>query len=218
MIELFVPVPGYPGYSASQLGRIKGPSGKILSQTADPRGYLRIGDHSRTPVHKMILLAWRGLPAPGYECRHGPRGKFCNELTNLKWGTRSENARDRVLAGNHGNYKGKKGPIRAVIRGDGERWENAAEAARAKGTTGTSILRVCEGRRNTCKGHTWRFDTDTPGSRRPPIVAVIREDGKRWEDIHEAAREMGVRTRSIYRVCRSGYQTCKGYTWRFDTS
>ena len=215
MTEIFKPIPGYPGYEASQLGRIKGPSGKILSQRINPRGYLRIGDSRRTHVHKMILLAWRGSPPLGYECCHGPRGKLCNEVTNLRWGTKSENAQDRVRAGNHGKYKGKGGPIRAVIRDDGKRWENASQAALAIGTTGTSILRVCEGRLKTCKGYTWRFDTDRPGSGRYRTKSVIREDGKQWSSVREAAREMGVQPRSIREACSGRSQTCKGYTWRF---
>ena len=215
MTEIFKPIPGYPGYKASQLGRIKGPSEKILSQRVDPRGYLRIGDRQCPTVHKMILLAWRGPPPPDHECCHGPQGQLCNELANLRWGTKSENAQDRIRAGNHGNYKGKGGPIRAVIRGDGKRWENAAQAAREMGTTGTSILRVCEGRLKTCKGYTWRFDPDRPGSGRYQTKAVIREDGKQWSSIREAAQEMGIRPQGIREACTGRSRTYKGYTWQF---
>lgn len=46
-------------------------------------------------VHRLVLEAFVGFSEPGHECRHGDRDTTNNRLSNLSWGTRSQNAEDR---------------------------------------------------------------------------------------------------------------------------
>lgn len=52
-------------------------------------------------VHRLVLEAFVGPCPDGMETRHRDGNLFDNRLSNLKWGTPSENARDRVTHGTH---------------------------------------------------------------------------------------------------------------------
>jgi hypothetical protein len=56
-------------------------------------------------VHQLVLLAFRGPCPSGMECLHNDDVKNNNELTNLRYGTRSENNKDRVRTG-HDRWTG----------------------------------------------------------------------------------------------------------------
>lgn len=46
-------------------------------------------------VHRLVLEAFRGKPKPGQEGRHMDGNTQNNALTNLRWGSRSRNMRDK---------------------------------------------------------------------------------------------------------------------------
>jgi hypothetical protein len=50
-------------------------------------------------VHRLVLFAFVGPPGPGLECCHWNDVPDDNRLTNLRWDTRSANARDAVRNG-----------------------------------------------------------------------------------------------------------------------
>ena len=64
-------------------------------------------------VHTRVLKAFVGPRPPGQKCRHlAPfkDTKFNNALSNIKWGTRSDNVQDMVRAGMHPMAKKIKCP------------------------------------------------------------------------------------------------------------
>lgn len=97
------PVPGAPGYSVSACGHVYGLRGTLLQPSVNKKhgGHLsfrvclegRPGPHMA--VHRAVLLAWVGPCPPNYEARHLDGDPTNNRLTNLRWGTRSENHADR---------------------------------------------------------------------------------------------------------------------------
>lgn len=98
-------VPGYEGdYAVSDSGRVfscKGGSPVERKLQESPQGYRHIqawkdGSGSKLYVHRAVLLAFRGSPADGHECRHLDGDPSNNSLANLKWGTRKENSQDRI--------------------------------------------------------------------------------------------------------------------------
>lgn len=113
--EIWRPIPGFDGYEASSLGRIRSPNfvwrhgkrvphqGRVLKQTAASRHKrlrVPIGGHQRY-VSRLVLMAFEGPPPPGTECCHNNGDITDNTLTNLRWDTRSSNTRDQVLHGTH---------------------------------------------------------------------------------------------------------------------
>lgn len=122
MSERWLPVPGMEGrYEVSDLGNVRSlvtnhgapwPDGpRLVSQhgVGYRREYLKVnlwqgGQRVAWRVHRLVLLAFVGAPPdPSYEVLHGERGSRCNELDNLKWGTKAENnaAGERAPAGTY---------------------------------------------------------------------------------------------------------------------
>lgn len=119
------PIPGFPGYRAGadgtiwsclkKRGRLRAtPTGewKCLKQIASAFGYLRVsmcheGHRHLCLVHRMVLLAFVGLPPAGTESCHFDGNPANNTLDNLRWDTKAKNGADTSL---HGKLKGIKNP------------------------------------------------------------------------------------------------------------
>jgi len=153
----YKPVPD-TDLTVSRDGKVKGPSGKILSQRVGTRGYMTITRNERSvAVHLLVLLAWVGPRPEGYEACHGDKGRLRNHVDNLRWDTRKANAADRVRSGRNGNWRRIPSPCRRVRRSDGAEWKTAACAGRELGLVATSIARVCRGVRKTYAGYGWSY-------------------------------------------------------------
>lgn len=104
------PIPGYPGYLATDDGRILSTRlgrPKPLCLRVGTRGYLmtnvRRGIGRKTvatvDVHRLVLLAFRGLPRVNQEARHLDGNCLNNAISNLCWGSHSENMGDQIRHG-----------------------------------------------------------------------------------------------------------------------
>jgi hypothetical protein len=105
--EEWRPIPGWPGYEVSDLGRVishKRGLDRELRTFPGPAGHPRVQltrsrkDRRTYFVHQLVMLAFVGPCPEGEEVRHldGSRG---NTLTNLRYGTRRENAQDALAHG-----------------------------------------------------------------------------------------------------------------------
>lgn len=113
--EEWRPVLGYEGYyEVSSSGRVRSlprtaprrvkgavpVRGRVLTAYPDSHGYpsvklSRDGAQRRRPVHVLVCEAWHGPRPDGMEARHLDDDKTNTAPENLRWGTRSENVRDR---------------------------------------------------------------------------------------------------------------------------
>lgn len=117
--EQWAPIPDAPGYEVSDLGRVRGIDrvvhyrdgrtfryqGQLLRPAINPvSGYphVRLKGRSRN-VHTLVLEAFVGPRPSGMECRHLNGVPGDNRLSNLRWGTSSENNQDQVAHGTHPN-------------------------------------------------------------------------------------------------------------------
>lgn len=115
--EIWMPVHGYEGiYEVSSLGKVRSlprrdslgrrVSGRIMSTSRNPSGHIQVklskdGRSVQGKLHRIVLVAFAGLPEPGDEVLHSDGNPANNQITNLRWGTRSENILDRVRHGVH---------------------------------------------------------------------------------------------------------------------
>jgi hypothetical protein len=94
------------GYAVTPEGRIlsardwRGMGVRELAQDANSDGYpsvrLQLKNRVRLPVYRLVALFWLPVrPNKAYEIRHLDGDKQNSCATNLKWGTRKENAMDR---------------------------------------------------------------------------------------------------------------------------
>ena len=160
-------IPGWEGlYQASDSGEVRSLERRantsrgsrkvpscILRQT--PNGpYLSVslykeGKRKSVRVHSLVASAFLGLCPPGQEVLHGPKGKEENSISNLSYGTHSENQLDQRRDGSNWH--------RPVLRSDGKRYDNIQLAAQDVSRSAPSITMVCRGRRHTCAGFGWSY-------------------------------------------------------------
>jgi hypothetical protein len=92
-------VPGYPEFEVTENGNIRENGGPARVRVAGSGHIYVLRSHSRPAllVHRAILMAWDRLPQPGEVCRHKDDNPANNVLSNLVWGTKKENAADRII-------------------------------------------------------------------------------------------------------------------------
>lgn len=131
--------------------KLKGSIRKLCPNTY---GHLHVnlcknGKQKTRKVHQLVCEAFIGPCPEGMEVCHGANGKLDNSLTNLHYGTPSENQQDRFRDGTSNN--------KAVIRGDGREFVSQTEGARVSGCNRSSITACCKGKQKTAGGFTWRY-------------------------------------------------------------
>lgn len=68
--------------------------------TRKGRLLVTLSNHKAVQVHRLVLEAFVGLRPEGMECCHFPdRDITNNNLSNLRWGTKQENAADKLIHG-----------------------------------------------------------------------------------------------------------------------
>lgn len=116
-VENWLPVVGWEDlYEVSDLGRISSLDridargrlrpGRIRRHFFSNGGYARItlyreGLAKSLSVHRLVLEAFVGPCPSNQEALHGPGGVTDNRLSNLRWGTHSDNVTESVLGGTH---------------------------------------------------------------------------------------------------------------------
>lgn len=110
--EQWKPVVGFPNYEVSDHGRVRravagagSRIGKILKLKRDRRWNYYLACLSVSPivrelqVHQMVMHAFVGPQSKGIEVRHLNGVATDNRLTNLAYGTKSDNMRDAIRHG-----------------------------------------------------------------------------------------------------------------------
>lgn len=104
MNERWWSVPGFPGYSVSDLGRVRNASERILRPWPVGGGYLlvrlyRDGIATAFPVNRLVLRVFVGQATDGMHAAHNNGVRDDNRLSNLRWATPADNNADKLLHG-----------------------------------------------------------------------------------------------------------------------
>lgn len=94
--ETWKEVAGYPGYSVSDAGRLRGISGRILRPALTGNGYrmatlCNASGHKIHLIHRLIAAAFCGEEFG--EVNHKDGDRLNNAASNLEWVSRSDNQR-----------------------------------------------------------------------------------------------------------------------------
>jgi hypothetical protein len=140
MDETWISIPDYEGlYDVSDAGSVRSlphmtstgiHGGRTLKPTSDKKGYRRVNlskdNKVRTfKIATLVLLSFTGPRPDGQEARHLNGNNQDDCLTNLMWGTKSENTLDQVSHGTHWEARMKKCPRcdgELKLRPNGHRW------------------------------------------------------------------------------------------------
>lgn len=116
-MEVWVNIPGFPGYEVSDLGNVRTSRSvngrgvfrdtpRLLKQSkAKGKKYFRVslsldGKRVHKRVHVLVLTAFKGArPSNKHDGCHDDGNEENNNLSNLYWGTKKENASDRIRHG-----------------------------------------------------------------------------------------------------------------------
>lgn len=166
--ENWLPVPGWPAYEVSDLGRVRSVPRVVRCRNGTPhtvRARIRKTGGSEYPqvclsntsqgevavarVHTLVLTAFVGPCPLGMECRHLDDVKTNNRLSNLRWGTRSEN---------HGEDRRRNGILTIGTRHGNARLNDQSSAGNsvrlagcAVRPTGVGISPIWRQRRHGCR-------------------------------------------------------------------
>lgn len=155
-------MPGFEGrYQVSDLGRVRGPSGKVLRQQSINSGYLVVT--FSTPLgkknqlmHRLVATTFVRNPDRLPEVNHDDTDKTNNRATNLEWTTRAGNvaharARGLVPASTAMAVVGVPLAGGSPLRFDSQ---SAAEVA-LSGRQSSAIHHCLVGRKHSAYGYTW---------------------------------------------------------------
>lgn len=111
--EEWRPVMGFPGYEVSSLGQVitrRRGTPRVMRTPIGSRGYRVVrlsrgsrGDQASFEVHRLVARTFYGPPPDGLQVRHLDGNSLNNHLSNLRYGTQSENNRDTLRHGSHRN-------------------------------------------------------------------------------------------------------------------
>lgn len=119
-------IPGFPSYSITKDGRVRGiprkrTKGEWLKPGVSRRdGHLSVvlceyGKRKTRTIHQLVLETYVGPRPDGMGCRHLDGNPANNRLDNLCWGTQGENMQDAAQHGTIGSTKLVVGDVRAIV-------------------------------------------------------------------------------------------------------
>ncbi len=104
--ETWRPVVGWENlYEVSSWGRVRNSrTGRVLIPSLSARGYLTVSpcrNNKKTTytIHRLVMEAFVGPKPAGFQVLHGTGGPKNNQLSNLRYGTPSENETDKLRDG-----------------------------------------------------------------------------------------------------------------------
>ena len=122
--EIYVQIKSFPNYQVSNFGNVKNTEiNKILKQSFDEDGYKQISiyDENRKyhtkRVHRLVIEAFKENVENKPCVDHIDNDRQNNNINNLRFATRVENGRNRVIGKN--NTSGAKG---VSYRKDSNKW------------------------------------------------------------------------------------------------
>ena len=162
MGEVWRYIPGFIGFKASDLGRIKNKKGEILYQGINNTGYNRVSVlGKRYLVHRLIALAFIDNPENKRTINHKNGIKTDNRLINLEWATDKENLKHALDTGLRTMTKGFDNKLSKCVAQydlDNRLINFFGSIQEAKRKTGIlHISEVCNGYRKTAGGYKWGF-------------------------------------------------------------
>lgn len=134
-------------YMVSDQGRVRGLSGKILTQFLNTKGYLTFGIHNnkKRMTHRAVLMAFVGEPpTPKHQSAHNNGIKTDNRVENLRWATCKENIADNYQNGSARGRLNSKSVIEILTKR--RSGVEVASLSVEYGVSKYAIHRVCTGK------------------------------------------------------------------------
>ena len=174
-MEIWKDIEGFPGYQISDQGSIKsyinnrhgiGKKSHFLKPTITKRGYcvVQLGRGNRRQVHRLVAKAFIPNPDGLPLVRHLDDNPSNNSVTNLAWGTQTDNMRDcvkhdRLVGDTRAAIESIKKPVKAYsIDGNFMKtYDSVHSAARELNVWPQHICNVIKGKINQTGGYKFEY-------------------------------------------------------------
>lgn len=171
-METWISIPGWQGlYEVSDHGRVRSvrrcgqpgrKGGQVLAFCFASQGYPAVSLSRRGApyarrmmIHRLVASAFLGPVPKGMEVCHNDGNRRNCAVSNLRYDTRSNNAKDRVRHGTIPDYRGERSPSSKLTADE----VKAIRSMRAAGESGKELARLFGvSQQNVCdivKRRTW---------------------------------------------------------------
>lgn len=162
--DIWMDCVGYSDYEVSNKGKIRSKKKNlILNSRLNSAGYkdVTIWDHENQKhkhlrIHQEVAKAFIDNPYNKSEVNHKDGNKLNNDVTNLEWCTRSENAKHAIKTGLFTPYKlppYKKDGVKVRIIETGEEFESLTECAKCVNGYKSGISACILGKKRSHMGY-----------------------------------------------------------------
>lgn len=200
-------------YAISTKGRVKNiKTGRILVAKDNGTGYLKVSlKHKNYYIHRLTALAFIDNPNNLPEVDHRDENKKNNDVSNLRWVSKSENTK-------HSSHK-YSCQVKQIDK-DGNLikiWDSFYQIERELDYERTSIIMVCKAKRRYAHGYRWEYLD--PSSQRVYNRQVIAYRGNDYigtfASAVKAAEALGLKRKSVYKCLKGRQGSNKGYTFKY---
>lgn len=207
-------IEGFEGeYAVSTKGNVKNlKTNRILGGGYSNDGYKYVILKGKYyTVHRLVALAFLDNPNNLPEVDHLDEIKDNNDVSNLRWASKSENVR-------HSSHK-YSFKIKQIDK-DGNLikvWDSSMQIKRELGYNNGAIINVCKGRQRYAYGYIWQYVN--PDSKlvinRPIAVYKGTEFIGEFTNVRKAAEALSLKWISVYECLNDRLKSNKGYTFKY---
>ena len=196
-------------YAISSKGRVRNlKNGKILGGTYNSHGYKQVDlKGKRHTVHRLVALAFIPNPQNLPEVDHVDERKDNNDVSNLRWVSKSENVR-------HSAHQQSCRINQLTLDGElVKTWDSIHQIERETGYAQGNIIQYCKGKKRSAYGFKWEYvNPDSQKVYNSPVAALTK-DGEfvaKYKSAAEAARFLKISTTQIYFCLKGTYKSTHG--------
>lgn len=213
-------IDGYEGlYAITSCGRVWSYYSNRFLTPVISKGYYSVklskgGKAKHYCIHRLVALAYIDNPNNYNIVNHKNENCLDNNVNNLEWCTIEYNNRygTKIERTIESNRKSQGNTILCIETNT--IYNSYKEASRETGINASCIGMACRGNYKTAGGYHWKIlDVKSPKSDPKPVKCI--ETGQIYKSVSSAAKDMGLNSSNIIKVCNGERKTTGGLHWEY---
>ena len=213
-------IDGYEGlYAITSCGKVWSYYSNRFLTPVMSKGYYSVklskgGKAKHYCIHRLVALAYIDNPNNYNVINHKNENCLDNNVNNLEWCTIEYNNRygTKIERTIESNRKSQGNTILCIETNT--IYNSYKEASRETGINASCIGMACRGNYKTAGGYHWKIlDVKSPKSGPKPVKCI--ETGQIYKSVSSAAKDMGLNSSNIIKVCNGERKTTGGLHWEY---